>query len=111
VKQGLTNGRRATIFSALLVASVAQLAEQLTLNQLVHGSSPCRGTTFFLKKTLPPEIETIACFTCQRWFPKQDLGEMRVSFLQIASPSRRASCFPQSCREVSEDTSTACRHR
>jgi hypothetical protein len=26
-------------------ASVAQLAEQLTLNQLVHGSSPCRGTT------------------------------------------------------------------
>jgi hypothetical protein len=27
-------------------ASVAQLVEQLTLNQLVHGSSPCRGTTF-----------------------------------------------------------------
>ena len=27
------------------VASVAQLVEQLTLNQLVHGSSPCRGTT------------------------------------------------------------------
>ena len=30
---------------ALLVASVAQLAEQLTLNQLVEGSSPSRGTT------------------------------------------------------------------
>jgi hypothetical protein len=29
----------------LLVASVAQLAEQLTLNQLVEGSSPSRGTT------------------------------------------------------------------
>jgi hypothetical protein len=29
----------------LLVASVAQLVEQLTLNQLVQGSSPCRGTT------------------------------------------------------------------
>jgi hypothetical protein len=28
------------------VASVAQLAEQLTLNQLVLGSSPSRGTTF-----------------------------------------------------------------
>src|SRR5690242_1071282 len=28
------------------VASVAQLVEQLTLNQLVHGSSPCRGTIF-----------------------------------------------------------------
>jgi hypothetical protein len=27
-------------------ASVAQLAEQLTLNQLVLGSSPSRGTTF-----------------------------------------------------------------
>jgi hypothetical protein len=29
----------------LPVASVAQLAEQLTLNQLVEGSSPSRGTT------------------------------------------------------------------
>jgi integrase len=29
----------------LLVASVAQLAEELTLNQLVLGSSPSRGTT------------------------------------------------------------------
>ena len=29
-----------------LVASVAQLVEQLTLNQLVLGSSPSRGTTF-----------------------------------------------------------------
>ena len=28
-----------------LVASVAQLVEQLTLNQLVLGSSPSRGTT------------------------------------------------------------------
>ena len=27
------------------IASVAQLAEQLTLNQLVLGSSPSRGTT------------------------------------------------------------------
>ena len=27
------------------IASVAQLAEQLTLNQLVEGSSPSRGTT------------------------------------------------------------------
>ena len=30
--------------SSLPVASVAQLAEQLTLNQLVLGSSPSRGT-------------------------------------------------------------------
>ena len=28
------------------MASVAQLVEQLTLNQLVLGSSPSRGTTF-----------------------------------------------------------------
>jgi hypothetical protein len=28
-----------------MVASVAQLVEQLTLNQLVLGSSPSRGTT------------------------------------------------------------------
>ena len=27
-------------------ASVAQLVEQLTLNQLVQGSNPCRGTKF-----------------------------------------------------------------
>jgi hypothetical protein len=31
------------------VASVAQLAEQLTLNQLVLGSSPSRGTSFQLE--------------------------------------------------------------
>src|SRR5258707_13183190 len=31
------------------VASVAQLAEQLTLNQLVLGSSPSRGTSFLRK--------------------------------------------------------------
>ena len=33
-----------------LVASVAQLVEQLTLNQLVLGSSPSRGTTSFPHK-------------------------------------------------------------
>jgi hypothetical protein len=54
----LTNGADATIFCACSSspatgirrdkpdASVAQLAEQLTLNQLVQGSSPCRGTIF-----------------------------------------------------------------
>jgi predicted GIY-YIG superfamily endonuclease len=31
-----------------LVASVAQLVEQLTLNQLVQGSNPCRGTILFM---------------------------------------------------------------
>ena len=31
-----------------MVASVAQLVEQLTLNQLVVGSNPPRGTTFVL---------------------------------------------------------------
>ena len=41
---------------AALVASVAQLVEQLTLNQLVHGSSPCRGT--------------ISLFPKQSWHPK-----------------------------------------
>jgi hypothetical protein len=32
---------------SLFGASVAQLVEQLTLNQLVSGSSPDRGTIFF----------------------------------------------------------------
>ena len=32
-----------------LVASVAQLVEQLTLNQLVVGSNPPRGTILFCK--------------------------------------------------------------
>jgi integrase len=41
----LTKRPRAGTFPALSVASVAQLAEQLTLNQLVLGSSPSRGTT------------------------------------------------------------------
>ena len=40
---------------ALLVASVAQLAEQLTLNQLVEGSSPSRGTTLPRTYENPPE--------------------------------------------------------
>src|SRR5689334_21013991 len=33
-------------------ASVAQLAEQLTLNQLVEGSSPSRGTIRFATKPI-----------------------------------------------------------
>ena len=33
-----------------LVASVAQLVEQLTLNQLVLGSSPSRGTTSVMRR-------------------------------------------------------------
>src|SRR5208283_435846 len=36
--------RKCPVFNGL--ASVAQLAEQLTLNQLVEGSSPSRGTSF-----------------------------------------------------------------
>ena len=36
----------------LLGASVAQLVEQLTLNQLVPGSSPSRGTIFYEKSPL-----------------------------------------------------------
>ena len=40
----LTNGADVRICAPFVVASVAQLVEQLTLNQLVQGSSPCRGT-------------------------------------------------------------------
>src|ERR1035441_8001070 len=41
----------------MLVASVAQLVEQLTLNQLVLGSSPSRGTNFAeeTSKSGPPD--------------------------------------------------------
>ena len=35
-----------SLFCNRTVASVAQLVEQLTLNQLVLGSSPSRGTIF-----------------------------------------------------------------
>ena len=39
-----------------LVASVAQLAEQLTLNQLVLGSSPSRGTIFLKNRGMRREF-------------------------------------------------------
>ncbi len=39
-----------------LVASVAQLVEQLTLNQLVVGSNPPRGTILFRFILLLPVI-------------------------------------------------------
>ena len=42
------SGAQAESPDGKLVASVAQLVEQLTLNQLVLGSSPSRGTIFFL---------------------------------------------------------------
>src|SRR4051794_666107 len=38
------------------VASVAQLVEQLTLNQLVLGSSPSRGTTSFSKRSFKVSV-------------------------------------------------------
>ena len=45
--QGLLSRRRCgKVCAVFWFASVAQLAEQLTLNQLVLGSSPSRGTTF-----------------------------------------------------------------
>lgn len=47
----LTKSAGTTIFSACRFASVAQLAEQLTLNQLVEGSSPSRGTTLSMVYT------------------------------------------------------------
>jgi hypothetical protein len=40
----------------LSVASVAQLAEQLTLNQLVSGSSPDRGTTLIRAFSKYPQL-------------------------------------------------------
>ena len=43
-----------------LVASVAQLVEQLTLNQLVLGSSPSRGTiSLFLTKAITPAFDRL----------------------------------------------------
>ena len=39
---------------SLQVASVAQLVEQLTLNQLVLGSSPSRGTNFIEENGAAP---------------------------------------------------------
>ena len=48
---GKFNGNLSGLPKIRLVASVAQLVEQLTLNQLVLGSSPSRGTIF------PQQIE------------------------------------------------------
>ncbi len=51
-ERALRKTRRPVILTAWkesLVASVAQLVEQLTLNQLVLGSSPSRGTTLTLR--------------------------------------------------------------
>ena len=42
---GIINACADVLQQIQTVASVAQLAEQLTLNQLVEGSSPSRGTT------------------------------------------------------------------
>ena len=59
VTPGLTNRARAAILCAYLVASVAQLVEQLTLNQLVLGSSPSRGTNT-LADDLPEVVTRLA---------------------------------------------------
>ena len=46
--------------AARSVASVAQLVEQLTLNQLVLGSSPSRGTTFTEENEIHTYVGTYA---------------------------------------------------
>src|SRR5260221_14486895 len=38
----------------------SSMVEQLTLNQLVQGSSPCRGTTFHPAKMLLNELITVS---------------------------------------------------
>jgi hypothetical protein len=67
-----------------LVASVAQLVEQLTLNQLVHGSSPCRGTIFPL------------------YYRAGYVGEAHVSFAK----SGQASDLPRKVIIGQQDTET-----
>ena len=43
----------------ILHSSVAQLVEQLTVNQLVAGSSPARGANFY------PTFEILLLATCK----------------------------------------------
>src|SRR6185436_13637916 len=52
VASELTKRERCVISPSLLVASVAQLVEQLTLNQLVVVSSPTRGTILVFVRSL-----------------------------------------------------------
>ena len=52
---GLTTHSR-SLYSASFGASIAQLVEQLTLNQLVLGSSPSGGTNFFVHFPRPPQL-------------------------------------------------------
>ena len=47
-------------------ATVAQLVERLTRNEVVHGSSPCSGFIFEGEKAMGDEKEIIDYFECKR---------------------------------------------
>jgi hypothetical protein len=91
-------------FHPALVASVAQLVEQLTLNQLVLGSSPSRGTNFQIESPSQPAFSS-AIFTgfmtgifypChpssvvlvpdRRAISARDAGKFRATIAQRARP-------------------------
>ena len=47
-------------------ATVAQLVEHLTRNEVVHGSNPCSGFIFEGEKGMGDEKEIIDYFECKR---------------------------------------------
>jgi hypothetical protein len=63
------------ILPSVFDASVAQLVEQQTLNLFVHGSSPCRGTTF------KPRVQLDGVLDSDVWIPsrpaRNEWGESR----------------------------------
>ncbi len=48
-------------FKLFFCAGLAQLVEQLTLNQLVRGSSPRSSRTFYYQATLAQLVEQLIC--------------------------------------------------
>ena len=59
----LNNFAKSATFAKLLLLSVAQLADQLTLNQRVLGSNPSGETRE--KKSLPERVGTFVVFECE----------------------------------------------
>jgi hypothetical protein len=66
--RSIDNPLRINKIAPLWNASVAQLAEQLTLNQLVDGSSPSRGTT---SAFIPEQVDDTDSRSNQNHQPEQ----------------------------------------
>src|SRR5688572_12536131 len=80
------------------VASVAQLVEQLTLNQLVLGSSPSRGTISSRRFSLPRFKRSHSCppavYCCRRGSTQAAVHHSRLARAGRCGPSARFHLSP-----------------